>query len=103
MTESEGKSEKESSEEEDSDSSGSNSDFSSDDDTSEVSDLDKFEEAFMEFRGLTDGVDPSLEHFSQTGQPRDASATPTNGVAQRYGHSHILRGGENALPSCPDC
>ena len=37
--------EQESSEDEDSDGSGSNSDFSSDDDTSEVSDLDKFEEA----------------------------------------------------------
>ena len=71
MTEGEGKSEKESSEEEDSDSSGSNSDFSSDDDTSEVSDLDKFEEAYKEFRGLTDGVDPSAFERVGTGNSND--------------------------------
>ena len=29
------------------------------DDTSEVSDLDKFEKAYKEFRDLTAGVDPS--------------------------------------------
>ena len=58
MTTGEEKGEQESSEDEDSDSSGSNSDFSSDDDTSEVSDLDKFEEAYKDFRDLTAGVDP---------------------------------------------
>ena len=44
-----------------------------------------------------------VEHFPPTGQSHDASATPPNGVAQRYGHSHILRCGENTLPGCPDC
>ena len=34
-------------------SSGSNSDVSSEDDTSDVSDLDKFEEAYTDFSGLT--------------------------------------------------
>ena len=34
------------------------SDFSSDDDASDVSDLDKFEEAYTDFRDLTAGVDP---------------------------------------------
>ena len=59
----EAKNEKASSEEADSDSSGSNSDFSSDDDSSEVSDLDKFEEAYTEFRRFTAGVDATaLEH-----------------------------------------
>ena len=47
-----------SSDEEDSDSSGSNSDVSSEDDTSDVSDLDKFEEAYADFGALTAGVDP---------------------------------------------
>ena len=51
------KSEKESSEEADNDSSGSNSDFSSEDDSSEESDLDKFEEAYTDFRRFTAGVD----------------------------------------------
>ena len=46
------KSEKESSEEVDSDGSGSNADFSSEDGSSDVSDLDKFEEAYMEFSKL---------------------------------------------------
>ena len=41
------------------DTSGSNSDFSSDDASSEISDLDNFDEAYTEFRELTDGVDPS--------------------------------------------
>ena len=41
-----------SSDEEDSDSSGSNSDVSSEDDTSDVSDLDKFEEAYTDFSAL---------------------------------------------------
>ena len=40
------------------DSSGSNSDVSSEDDTSDVSDLDKFEEAYSDFGALTAGVDP---------------------------------------------
>ena len=71
MAEGEGKSEQESSEEEDSDSSGSNSDFSSNDDTSEVSDLDKFEEAYKEFRDLTDGVDPSAFERVGTGNSND--------------------------------
>ena len=71
MTEGEGKSEKESSEEGDSDSSGSNSDFSSDDDSPEVSDLDKFEEAYTEFRGLTDGVDPSAFERVGSGNSND--------------------------------
>ena len=54
-----------SSDEEDSDSSGSNSDFSSEDDASDVSDLDKFEEAYTDFSGLTAGVDPlALERGS---------------------------------------
>ena len=35
----------------------SNSDFSSEDGSSDVSDLDKFEEAYKEFGGLTAGVD----------------------------------------------
>ena len=43
---------------EDSDSSGSNSDVSSQDDSSNVSDLEKFEEAFADFGALTDEVDP---------------------------------------------
>ena len=53
----EAKGEKESSDEVDSDSSGSNSDFSSEDGSSEASDLDKFEEAYKEFSRLTAGVD----------------------------------------------
>ena len=47
-----------SSDEEDSDSSGSNSDVSSQDDSSDVSDLEKFDEACTDFGALTDGVDP---------------------------------------------
>ena len=65
------KSDQESSEGEDSDSSGSNSDFSSDDDTSEVSDLDKFEEAYKEFRDLTAGVDPSAFERVGAGNSND--------------------------------
>ena len=45
-----------SSAESDSDSSDSNSDFSSEDGSSDVSDLDKFEEAYQEFGKLTEGV-----------------------------------------------
>ena len=44
------------SDEEASDSSGSNSDVSSQDDSSDVSDLEKFDEAYMGFSALTDGV-----------------------------------------------
>ena len=51
------KAELESSAESDSDSSASNSDFSSEDGSSDVSDLDRFEEAFAEFGKLTEGVD----------------------------------------------
>ena len=43
--------------EEASDSSGSNSDVSSQDDSSSVSDLEKFDEAYIDFGALTDGVD----------------------------------------------
>ena len=43
--------------ESDSDSSATNSDFSSEDGSSDASDLDKFEEAFAEFGKLTEGVD----------------------------------------------
>ena len=73
---SEKKSEQESSEE-DSDSSGSNSDFSSDDDTSEASDLDKFEEAYKEFRDLTDGVDPSAFERVGAGNSNDDEVVAT--------------------------
>ena len=53
-----------SSDEEASDSSGSNSDVSSQDDSSDVSDLEKFDEAYTDFSALTDGVDPqTLERF----------------------------------------
>ena len=45
-----------SSAESDSDSSDSNSDFSNEDGSSDVSDLDKFEEAYQEFGKLTEGV-----------------------------------------------
>ena len=71
MAKGEEKSDQESSEEEDSDSSGSNSDFSSDEDTSEVSDLDKFEEAYKEFCDLTAGVDPSAFERVGTGNSND--------------------------------
>ena len=57
MVSDEAKGGKESSDEFDSDSSGSNSDFSSEDGSSEASDLDKFEEAYKEFSRLTEGVD----------------------------------------------
>ena len=65
--------EKGSSDEEDSDSSGSNSDVSSQDDSSDVSDLEKFDEAYTDFGALTKGVDPrTLE--------RDGSANPNEEV-----------------------
>ena len=65
--------EKGSSDEEDSDSSGSNSDVSSQDDSSDVSDLEKFDEAYTDFSALTKGVDPrTLE--------RDGSANPNEEV-----------------------
>ena len=53
-----------SSDDEDSDSSGSNSDVSSEDDTSHVSDLDKFEEAYADLGALTAGVDPRTHRRS---------------------------------------
>ena len=71
MTTGEEKCEQESSEEEDSDSSGSNSDFSSDDDASEVSDLDKFEEAYKDFRDLTAGVGPRTFERVGSGNTND--------------------------------
>ena len=71
MATGEEKGDQESSEDEDSDSSGSNSDFSSDDDTSEVSDLDKFEEAYKDFRDLTAGVDPSAFERVGAGNTND--------------------------------
>ena len=61
--------EKGSSEEEDSDSSGSNSDVSSEDDSSDVSDLEKFDEAYTDFGALTQNVDPrTLERDGSTNQ-----------------------------------
>ena len=61
--------EKGSSEEEDSDSSGSNSDVSSQDDSSDVSDLEKFDEAYTDFRALTKNVDPrTLERDGSANQ-----------------------------------
>ena len=61
--------EKGSSEEEDSDSSGSNSDVSSQDDSSDVSDLEKFDEAYTDFGALTQNVDPrTLERDGSTNQ-----------------------------------
>ena len=60
--------EKGSSDEEDSDSSGSNSDVSSQDDSSDVSDLEKFDEAYTDFSALTKGVDPqTLERDGSCG------------------------------------
>ena len=51
------KAKQESSTNSNSDTSDSNSDFSSEDGSSDVSDLDKFEEAYQEFGRLTEGVD----------------------------------------------
>ena len=56
---------------EDSDSSGSNSDVGSEDDTSDVSDLDKFEEAYTDFSGLTAGVDPLTLERGGSGHTND--------------------------------
>ena len=60
-----------SSDEEASDSSGSNSDVSSQDDSSDVSDLEKFDEAYMDFSALTDGVDPQTLERDGSGHPND--------------------------------
>ena len=57
MASGDAKAKQESSTESNSDSSDSNSDFSSEDGSSDVSDLDKFEEAYQEFGRLTEGVD----------------------------------------------
>ena len=57
MASEDAKDKQESSIESNSDSSESNSDFSSEDGPSDVSDLDKFEEAYHEFGRLTEGVD----------------------------------------------
>ena len=66
--------EKGSSDEEDSDSSGSNSDVSSQDDSSDVSDLEKFDEAYTDFSALTKGVDPQTL-FVTTSLPSASSCT----------------------------
>ena len=63
--------EKVSSDEEASDSSGSNSDVSSQDDSSDVSDLEKFDEAYTDFSALTDGVDPQTLERDGSGHPND--------------------------------
>ena len=63
--------EKGSSDEEDSDSSGSNSDVSSQDDSSDVSDLEKFDEAYTDFSALTNGVDPQTLERDGSGHPND--------------------------------
>ena len=63
--------EKGSSDEEASDSSGSNSDVSSQDDSSDVSDLEKFDEAYTDFSALTDGVDPQTLERDGSGHPND--------------------------------
>ena len=60
-----------SSDEEASDSSGSNSDVSSQDDSSDVSDLEKFDEAYTDFGALTDGVDPQTLERDGSGHPND--------------------------------
>ena len=62
--------EKGSSEEEDSDSSGSNSDVSSQDDSSDVSDLEKFDEAYTDFGALTKNVDPTNAGTGWLSQPK---------------------------------
>ena len=68
--------EKGSSEEEDSDSSGSNSDVSSQDDSSDVSDLEKFDEAYTDFGALTKNVDPrTLERDGSTSQNEEVPGT----------------------------
>ena len=54
-----------------SDSSDSNSDFNSEDGSSDVSDLDKFEEAYREFGKLTAGVDPTSLDRHQAGHTSD--------------------------------
>ena len=63
--------EKGSSDEEDSDSSGSNSDVSSQDDSSDVSDLEKFDKAYTDFSALTNGVDPQTLERDGSGHPND--------------------------------
>ena len=64
-----------SSDEEASDSSGSNSDVSSQDDSSDVSDLEKFDEAYTDFSALTDGVDPQTLERDGSGHPNDEVLT----------------------------
>ena len=53
------------------DSSDSNSDFSSEDGSSDVSDLDKFEEAYEEFGKLTEGVDSKVLERHTSGHTSD--------------------------------
>ena len=62
---------KDSSQESESDTSDSNSDFSSEDGSSDVSDLDKFEEAFKKFGKLTAGVDPACLDRQHSGHTND--------------------------------
>ena len=62
---------KDSAQESESDTSDSNSDFSSEDGSSDVSDLDKFEEAFKEFGKLTAGVDPASLDRQHSGHTND--------------------------------
>ena len=52
-------------------SSGSNSDVSSQDDSSDVSDLEKFDEACTDFSALTKGVDPQTLERDGSGNPND--------------------------------
>ena len=54
-----------------SDSSGSNSDVSSQDDSLDVSDLEKFDKAYTDFSALTDGVDPQTLERDGSGHPND--------------------------------
>ena len=74
------KMDRESSPESGSDSSDSNSDFSSEDGSSDVSDLDKFEEAYAEFGKLTAGVDPkSLDRHLAGHTSDDVAGLPLAG------------------------
>ena len=65
------KMDRESSPESCSDSLDSNSDFSSEEESSDVSDLDKFEEACEEFGKLTKGVDPKVLDRHLSGHTSD--------------------------------
>ena len=72
--------EEESPTESDSDSSATNSDFSSEDGSSDASDLDKFEDAFAEFGKLTEGVDAvELERCLAGSTSDDVPGLPLDG------------------------